>query len=56
MGFEGGNEKNLAFKGKGVKGKGVKGKGESTKNPSNFAVRAFVMMQTAYQNAKNQRF
>ena len=51
MGFEGGNEKNLA-----LKGKGVKGKGGSTKNPANFAARAFVMMQTAYQNAKNQRF
>ena len=31
-------------------------KGDSPKNPSNFAVMVFVIMQTAYQNAKNQRF
>ena len=38
-------EKNIGFK------------GEATQNiPSNFAVTAFVIMQTANQNAKNHHF
>ena len=55
MGFEGERRgKKYGFKG-GVKirNSGLKGQ----KNPSNFSLMtAFVIMQTAYQNAKNQRF
>ena len=35
--------------------KGREGGGRHQKIRSNFAVTAFVIMQTAYQNAKNQR-
>ena len=38
-------EKNIGFKGEATQ-----------KIPSNFAVMAFVIMQTANQNAKNQHF
>ena len=31
-------------------------KGGNQTSPSNFVVIAFVIMSTAYQNAKNQRF
>ena len=50
-----GHGKNMALKGgqkKKILGlKGVGGWGQQ-KNPSNFTVKAFVIMQTAYQNAK----
>ena len=51
------HDKNMALKGGGgQKKKRVGLKGGTQKNPSNFPVTAFVIMQTAYQDAKNQRF
>ena len=47
--------KKLALKG-GLKGKNIGFRGGSLNMPSNFPVTAFVIMQTAFQNAKNQRF
>ena len=56
VGYEGGQGKKYGFKG-GFKRKKILGlRWGHQKNPSNFAVTAFVIMQTAYQNAKNQRF
>lgn len=49
-------KKNMALMGE-SKEKNIGFKGEATqKIPSNFAVMAFVIMQTANQNAKNQHF
>ena len=51
------HDKNMALKGRGSKEKKVGLKGGATKkNPSNFAVTAFVIIQTPYQDAKTQRF
>ena len=56
VGFHGGQLKKYDFNG-GVKRKNIGFKGEATqKIPSNFAVMAFLIMQTAKQNAKNQHF
>lgn len=56
MGFHGGQLEKYGFNG-GVKRKNIGFKGEATqKIPSNFAVMAFLIMQTAKQNAKNQHF
>ena len=56
VGFQGGQLKKYGFNG-GVKRKNIGFKGEATqKIPSNFAVMAFLIMQTAKQNAKNQHF
>lgn len=51
-------KKNMALKGESKeKTLGLKGRPpKKSSNPSNFAVMAFVIMQTANQNAKNQRF
>ena len=49
-------KKNMVLMGE-SKEKNIGFKGEATQNiPSNFAVTAFVIMQTANQNAKNQHF
>lgn len=56
VGFHGGQLEKYGFNG-GVKRKNIGFKGEATqKIPSNFAVMAFLIMQTAKQNAKNQHF
>ena len=56
--FDGGHEKKKALKGEGSQGKniGFKGGGVSKKIILSFAVTASVIMQTAYQKAKNQHF
>ena len=53
----GGMKKKMALKGQGSEEKilGLK-EGVSNKIPLSFAVMASVIMQTAYQKAKNQRF
>ena len=49
-------KKNMVLMGE-SKEKNIGFKGETTqKIPSNFAVMAFLIMQTANQNAKNQHF
>jgi len=53
LGFKKGHEKKYGFKG-GVRRTILGVKGGHQKIPSRFAVKASVMMQTAYQNAKNQ--
>ena len=53
---EEGHEKNYGFKGEVKRKNGGLKRGSPPKKPSNFAVPAFVIMQTAYQNAKKQRF
>ena len=58
-GFEvggGGGQEKIGFKGWIKRKKILAFRGGSLNMPSNFPVTAFVIMQTAFQNAKNQRF
>ena len=56
-GISGGPVKKIYGFNGGVKRKNIGFKGEATqKIPSNFVVMAFLIMQTANQNAKNQHF